>query len=860
MKKLFLGVLAIAGLVACVQEDVVNTPNLQEEIGFGGYVNGAVRSADPSTTTGSIDHFTVWAYADNSQGLVLEDELVSKSGDVWTYSNVQYWLKKHNYRFFALTPYVANQTNNAVLKGLNDPYANYLGGLSFTNVDGTEDLLYATAEVSTETSIPESVQFAFDHLLSKVKFTFVNGFTTDNIDLAVTNIQMVVPETASTTLGEQVHNGYVWTGHAGELTLDFGHAVEGSRIDATKNGASDNERLTFPAKVDAGLTYKVTFTVDQYIGTQTTPAATYNLETTITGVELVAGKAYNFVAAISHETLDLEAIEFEVTVDEWDSEDFDLGVVGNTEVKVVYSFDELQAVLNDAAARGVSVNAILGADIAGQVKVQEIPGVVTTIDGHKHTLTGAILVDGKSGYNGATTVVKNVNFVADAATLVKGDSFIWCGEALGTNLRYPDNITVENCTFTATGNTAVGVKVWSLNGNLVVKGCEADGVHSLMQLTSCGEAKVSVENVTIKNAKNGISLDNASTVAIKGANIASKEYGIRANADRHAEDAKTVIEETTITAKQPIVVRKVTKAGYALTLGAGVVLNTEELYDVIFTAKSDDVTPYVAPSVEFTYSSVAEFAVFPAVKGATYNVATAEDLADVLAAGATEVVLANNVDYGTITVAELKDVTIHGGENTAVQLVTTATSVIENVTVKDVDYSFTTGAGQAGAFVVINKDAQIENLVIEGCTIVGDGAKGSYGITGQNPNATVVVKNCNFSNMGYAIQTIAGGGYKSLVVEGCAFESIKSWSIMPQYGYTGDLTVNGCTFANCDGLVKTGTFSGIFTFTNNSLTNTNGHDGKDSKCFEVNANGTAVVAGNTKDGVEWIPASAQGLK
>ena len=74
------------------------------------------------------------------------------------------------------------------------------------------------------------------------------------------------------------------------------------------------------------------------------------------------------------------------------------------------------------------------------------------------------------------------------------------------------------------------------------------------------------------------------------------------------------------------------------------------------------------------------------------------------------------------------------------------------------------------------------------------------------------------------------------------------------------MTVNGCTFANCDGLVKTGTFSGIFTFTNNSLTNTNGHDGKDSKCFEVNANGTAVVAGNTKDGVEWIPASAQGLK
>ena len=697
MKKLFLGVLAIAGLVACVQEDVVNTPNLQEEIGFGGYVNGAVRSADPSTTTGSIDHFTVWAYADNSQGLVLEDELVSKSGDVWTYSNVQYWLKKHNYRFFALTPYVAGQTNNADLAGLNDPYKNYLGGLSFTNVDGTEDLLYATAEVSTQTSIPESVQFAFDHLLSKVKFTFVNGFTTDNIDLAVTNIQMVVPATASTTLGAQVHNGYVWTNHAGELTLDFGNAGNGERIDATKNAKSDNERLTFPAKVDAGLTYKVTFTVDQYIGTQTTPAATYNLETTITGVELVAGKAYNFVAAISHETLDLEAIEFEVTVDEWDSEDFDLGVVGNTEVKVVYTFDELQAVLNDAAARGVSVNAILGADIAGQVKVQEIPGVVTTIDGHNHTLTGAILVDGKSGYNGATTVVKNVNFVADAATLVNGDSFIWCGEALGTNLRYPDNITVENCTFTATGNTAVGVKVWSLNGNLVVKGCEADGVHSLMQLTSCGEAEVSVENVTIKNAKNGISLDNASTVAIKGANIASQEYGIRANADRHEEDAKTVIEETTITAKQPIVVRKVTKAGYALTLGAGVVLNTEELYDVIFTAKSDDVTPYVAPSVAFTYNVPAGVNVFPVAEDAVVSVETVNQLLGALSEGY-DLALANDITldkaassngYGATGISVTMGQTIDGaGHTLAVTAggtwdsgISTTGGLIKNITV-----------------------------------------------------------------------------------------------------------------------------------------------------------------------------------
>lgn len=222
------------------------------------------------------------------------------------------------------------------------------------------------------------------------------------------------------------------------------------------------------------------------------------------------------------------------------------------------------------------------------------------------------------------------------------------------------------------------------------------------------------------------------------------------------------------------------------------------------------------------------------------------------------VVLSNQIT-GAVTLGEAKDVTIDAELTDAVRFVTDANTKIENVTLKNIDFQFATQTGQAGACIVISELAQIDNLVIENCDLVGDNNKNSYGITGENPYASIVVKNCTFSDMGYAIQTITKGGYKSLVVEGCTFENIISWAIMPQYGYTGDLTVNSCTFANCDGLVKTGTISGIFTFTNNTLTNTNGHDGKDSKCFEVNANGTAVVNGNTKDGVNWTPGAAQGL-
>ena len=268
--------------------------------------------------------------------------------------------------------------------------------------------------------------------------------------------------------------------------------------------------------------------------------------------------------------------------------------------------------------------------------------------------------------------------------------------------------------------------------------------------------------------------------------------------------------------------------------------------------------------IEFTVEEVNDWVTEDVVVFPTH-VENAEELVAAINAGKEKIVLADNVDYGTITVGELENSEICGGDNTTMRFVTTATSKLVNVTLKDIDFSFETGAGQKnGAFVVIDSAAQIDNLVIEGCTIVGDGKKNSYGIYGQNPNATIVVKACEFSNLGYAIQTISAGGYKSLVVEACTFEGISSWAIMPQYGsYAGDLTINGCTFNNTTGgLIKSGSFSNsTLTFTNNTITNSVGHDGKDSKWFEVDASAaTKVISGNTKDGVEWIPSAAEGLK
>jgi hypothetical protein len=186
--------------------------------------------------------------------------------------------------------------------------------------------------------------------------------------------------------------------------------------------------------------------------------------------------------------------------------------------------------------------------------------------------------------------------------------------------------------------------------------------------------------------------------------------------------------------------------------------------------------------------------------------------------------------------------------------------VIENVTVKKVNFNYDGSIRDFG--FTINKDADIKDLTIEECVFAGNSTKNGRGINGFNLNANVVVKNCSFKDMGYPIyDQTNNAGYKSLVVEGCSFENILSWAIMPLCRpYIGELTVNKNSFTNCvGGLVKTGTFAEghTFTFTNNEITNSAEHPAKN--WFEVTA-ANKVVENNIKDGQAWTPGAEQGLK
>ena len=312
MKKIIISALAAMSLVACVQEEVV-TVNQSNAIAFeNAFVDNATRAAvDPSTTTASIEGFNVWGFMDQPSGVVFTGDPVTKVGGAWTYAETQYWAPNHTYYFAAVSPIDGNWE----LGGTANTYGP--GVLSFTNEDGSEDLLYAATSVETPRELDllkqgmEPVKFHFSHLLSKVKFTFVNGFTTSNSSVEICDVKMTAPKTGTIDLAvENWWDNDDWKVE-GDLTLEFGNVA---RLAATKADECAKERLTFP--VDKAYEYEISFTVKLYTGDQL--ALELPKTTKVSGVALEMGKAYNFSAEINPENLYLPSIEFDVVeVKDW---------------------------------------------------------------------------------------------------------------------------------------------------------------------------------------------------------------------------------------------------------------------------------------------------------------------------------------------------------------------------------------------------------------------------------------------------------------------------------------------------------------------------------------------------------------
>ena len=315
MKKVILILAVAATMVSCFSNEAVNQLD-GTKIVFGSYVQAASsRVDDPAITTNSIDAFDVWAFMDKPSGIIFNQERVSKnaSGE-WGYVDPVYWNSSHDYYFVALAPV---DHSNIEIAPANNPHIapEGLGTVIFTNLDGTDDLIYAEKQVSTPDVITSMapVQLNFRHLLSKIRFTFKNCFNTEYESLVVSGILMKAKNKATIDLTQDTFS-WVFANDAQEVVLDFGNAGEAKNFSVGESVLSDNLRLTIPA--DATQQYEVTLTVTIFNGD--VKAGDYTVTPVIKDCAFLPGKQYNFTVKLSGDAMGLEPIEFgQPTVDDW---------------------------------------------------------------------------------------------------------------------------------------------------------------------------------------------------------------------------------------------------------------------------------------------------------------------------------------------------------------------------------------------------------------------------------------------------------------------------------------------------------------------------------------------------------------
>ena len=161
------------------------------------------------------------------------------------------------------------------------------------------------------------------------------------------------------------------------------------------------------------------------------------------------------------------------------------------------------------------------------------------------------------------------------------------------------------------------------------------------------------------------------------------------------------------------------------------------------------------------------------------------------------------------------------------------------------------------------------SITVKDSYLISNGQNGKNTIQ-LGANCDVTVDNCTFVNDGNKSNAMYGYSSGNLTITNSTFEGFgKSWAVMINGTAFGGVEINGCTFTDCTaGIYKSsvlggagnnGLQNGDFTFTNNTLTNTSGHATADAM-FSVKPTGTITIAGNTRDGAEWIPGEAQGIK
>lgn len=308
MKKLFIAILAVTGLVACSQDQLVEAPKSVAIAFDNAFVNNSTRATDINID--NLQDFGVYGSVVNGQGqqgLIFNNQEVTKGTNGYSYSPAQYWIANAQYDFVAIAPYTDAKWSYTTTDAKN-------GTLSFNNENAAanQDLLFAYTKpektAATITATPDKVGFTFSHILSKVAFSFKNTFTDGKISLKVYDVK-ITNTAASGSVA--VADGVVgeWEG-TNDYSRAFGPATADEVAEIANNGTLTTEYFYL---IPVQREYNVSFKVDIYQAGVKLDTYTHNITTTI---NLDKGKSYSLSANLAPNNVNpnsqLYPIEFKV--------------------------------------------------------------------------------------------------------------------------------------------------------------------------------------------------------------------------------------------------------------------------------------------------------------------------------------------------------------------------------------------------------------------------------------------------------------------------------------------------------------------------------------------------------------------
>lgn len=314
MKKIFTIALAVAALAACNKSEVIEVPQ-GAAISFDNvFVDNATKATD--LNAGNLTDFGVFGSVEvgEQNGMIFNNERVYDNGTEYVYNNTQYWIPSAQYYFTAIAPY---QTGEGAAWTYTTANA-HTGTIKYDAAKDL-DLLFAyvkpAATAATIKSQPDAVAFTFNHMLSRVRFTFVNTIAEiSKITMKITDVQIT----------DAYQNG----------TLAIANGVAGNwSAENTFAVSFENAAAVIPGAATGVVNYETT--AHHYIlPVAKTVNVTFNLEIFQAGVSLgkydrattVAldpqkGASYDIKANLTHENAlpnALYPIEFTVNkVEDW---------------------------------------------------------------------------------------------------------------------------------------------------------------------------------------------------------------------------------------------------------------------------------------------------------------------------------------------------------------------------------------------------------------------------------------------------------------------------------------------------------------------------------------------------------------